>query len=1069
MDYRRFLGEHHGNLARPPEPYWSQVCDRLESDVPPSILALLDRAASCLEADEIYVEVGRAIGGTTIAALAHNPDVMAYTIDDPRSRIGVRVGAGAALPRTLEKLMQDFEVWGIADRIWFLPTSIEEFLVELRQMGSTDRIGLFFYTGPCDYRSLLVSLLLVEPYLADRAAIVLAGYEQAGTQQAIADFLNVRLAGCKLDLETFTDDLPPGVHILLWDRQAEPSNWPPHIRIYPVERIVEDPTTSERLAQADLIRPERLLSVVYDEARFHHAEKRLDRAELTYQTVLRRDTQHTGAQLNLGFLYYEQRRWSQAIEAFWQTLAHDENNAEAYYGLGLTYVKLGEPAHAIAAYHQALERHPNHFDALNNLGNLYYDLDRLDRATELFERSIDVQPQRAGGYLNRARIELEYHNLDAAIEWYERGLKQCRPDVEIATHWEDLRHSLDVMGSYQLDPCPLYRQLATHATQQAQPRRALRHYHSLYHHQPTPIYARSLINCHRTLHQYADAHTIAIDELNRTPQDVPLNQLAIQTELDLGQFEQARERADTAIRQCPNSAKLQLQQAILVPILYESQSQIEDCRADVFAGLTRLEREIDRSLASINVVSVSSVNSDEQGSDRADHSEDSSPIAITPSDWLEAIAQQTNFSLSYQGYDDRPFQERYGRLIRRLVCAVYPEFADLKTQQRDQSLPHHRIKIGYVSSSMGPSRLGELTIGWIEHHDHQQFEIFGYYTQSSCDALTKQFRQACDQFRHLPDRDLKTIAQTIADDQLDLLIFTDLGIDPLLGVLAAMRLAIVQCTSWSHPITTGLETIDYFLSSAVMETETSDSHYSETLVRLADIGIVFPRTIFPDAAPPQASRVSSARSQLRQQLGLAIPKTLFLCCQSLFKYLPQDDPIWAAIAAGVPGAQLVFIAHPSPQITQQFRQRLERSFAEQGLDFDQSAIILPRLSEADYLRMNQCCDIFLDSFHWSGGVTTLKAIACGLPIITCPSELMRSRHTAGILQTLGMAETIATTPADYVDLAIRLAYDPAWRQQIHDRIMARHDRLYSNIACVQDLEAFAIGQIFPEKQAPIAP
>jgi predicted O-linked N-acetylglucosamine transferase (SPINDLY family) len=133
------------------------------------------------------------------------------------------------------------------------------------------------------------------------------------------------------------------------------------------------------------------------------------------------------------------------------------------------------------------------------------------------------------------------------------------------------------------------------------------------------------------------------------------------------------------------------------------------------------------------------------------------------------------------------------------------------------------------------------------------------------------------------------------------------------------------------------------------------------------------------------------------------------------------------------------------------------------LDFDECAIILPRLSEADYLRVNQCCDVFLDSFHWSGGVTTLKAIACGLPIVTCPGELMRSRHSAGILHTLGITETIATTPAEYIEIAIRLAQDSTWRYELCDRIMARHDRLYGNTACVRDLEAFAIGRIFPDR------
>lgn len=1081
MDYRRFLGDRYGNLTRPPEPYWSDLRDQLDRDLAPALLALIDRAAHCLEADEIYVEVGPLIGATTIAALVHNPQVMAYTIDDPRSPISRQMGEDLAGSQVSEELIHTFEVWGIADRVWLLPTQIDEFLIELRHVGGTDRIGLFVYSGPCDYRSLLVSLLLVEPYLADRAAIVLAGCDpcdQAGAQQAIADFLQVRFAGCKLDLTPLGEDFPADVHVLLWDRQAEGSNWPPQILTCPLDRIVEDPTIRERLAQAELVHPDRLLSAVYDEARFHHGEQRLDRAELMYHTILRHKAGHVGAQLHLGFVYYEQGRWLQAIEALWQTLAQDETNAEAYYGLGLTYSQLEDLARAIAAYHHALECQPHHFNTLNNLGNLYYDLDRLDRAAELFEQAIHVQPQQAGGYLNRARIDLEYHNFDAALQWYHAGLKQCPSQETAKSSRGDLQHSLEVVEQYRLDPSPLYRQLAAHATQQAQPRRALRHYHSLYHHRPTPIAAQLLIQCHRTLHQYEDARTIALDELSRTPDDVALHQLLIQTKLDLGHFEQAQERAKAALRQCPDSAQIRVQQALLLPILYESPSQIERCRAAVFAGLERLEQEISRSL---EVVS--------QTTPAASLAEENGPIAISPADWLEAIAQQTNFSLSYQGYDDRPFQERYARLIRRLVCAVYPEFTDGDRQlHRDPSLLHQRLKIGYVSSSMGPSRLGELTIGWVEHHDLQQFQIFGYYTHASCDALTTRFRQACDRFHHFPDRDLTTIARTIANDQLDVLIFTDLGIDPLLSVLAAMRLAIVQCTSWSHPITTGIDTIDYFLSSAAMETETSDAHYSETLVRLADIGIVFPRPALPTLPPPdttttpppastalQASESSESgvistinplhteTSQQRQQLGLAIGKTLFLCCQSLFKYLPQEDAIWVAIAAGVPRSQLVFIAHPSPPITQQFRQRLERSFAEQGLDFDGCAIILPRLSEADYLRVNQCCDVFLDSFHWSGGVTTLKAIACGLPIVTCPGELMRSRHSAGILHTLGITETIATTPAEYIEIAIRLAQDSTWRYELRDRIMARHDRLYGNTACVRDLEAFAIGRIFPDR------
>ena len=40
--------------------------------------------------------------------------------------------------------------------------------------------------------------------------------------------------------------------------------------------------------------------------------------------------------------------------------------------------------------------------------------------------------------------------------------------------------------------------------------------------------------------------------------------------------------------------------------------------------------------------------------------------------------------------------------------------------------------------------------------------------------------------------------------------------------------------AWGHPETSGLPTIDYFLTSALMEPEDGDDHYTERLVRLAD-------------------------------------------------------------------------------------------------------------------------------------------------------------------------------------------------------------------------------------------
>ena len=66
------------------------------------------------------------------------------------------------------------------------------------------------------------------------------------------------------------------------------------------------------------------------------------------------------------------------------------------------------------------------------------------------------------------------------------------------------------------------------------------------------------------------------------------------------------------------------------------------------------------------------------------------------------------------------------------------------------------------------------------------------------------------------------------------------------------------------------------------------------------------------------------------------------------------------------------------------------------------------------------CDVFLDSIGWSGCNSTLESLACNLPIVTLRGALMRGRHSAAILQMMGIGETIAGSIEDYIGIAARL-------------------------------------------------
>jgi predicted O-linked N-acetylglucosamine transferase (SPINDLY family) len=96
----------------------------------------------------------------------------------------------------------------------------------------------------------------------------------------------------------------------------------------------------------------------------------------------------------------------------------------------------------------------------------------------------------------------------------------------------------------------------------------------------------------------------------------------------------------------------------------------------------------------------------------------------------------------------------------------------------------------------------------------------------------------------------------------------------------------------------------------------------------------------------------------------------------------------------------------------------------------------------------------LDTLHWSGGNTSIDALACGLPIVTLPGAYMRGRQSAGMLGLLGVPELIARDRAECVTLASRLVGDRAWRDGLCARIRASHGRLFDvpdAIDALQDL------------------
>jgi predicted O-linked N-acetylglucosamine transferase (SPINDLY family) len=191
----------------------------------------------------------------------------------------------------------------------------------------------------------------------------------------------------------------------------------------------------------------------------------------------------------------------------------------------------------------------------------------------------------------------------------------------------------------------------------------------------------------------------------------------------------------------------------------------------------------------------------------------------------------------------------------------------------------------------------------------------------------------------------------------------------------------------------------------------------------------------------------------RESFRLREDAIVYLCCQHVYKFLPENDWIFVEIAKRVPNASFVFVALNRP-LGEDLRRRLERGFASAGLQASHHCVLIPKLTQFDYWNLHLVADIYLDTIGWSSGASTFDAVACRLPVVTMVGEFMRGRQAYAILSQLGVKETIAWDREGYVDIAVQLAADGDFRKEIGARMLRGHPQLFEDRRCVDALEGF---------------
>ncbi|WP_291329580.1 tetratricopeptide repeat protein [Desulfovibrio sp. UCD-KL4C] len=756
-----------------------------------------------------------------------------------------------------------------------------------------------------------------------------------------------------------------------------------------------------------------------------------------------------------------------AQDLWFRVVKLDPDHAVALFMLGLCAQKCGDHTAAVDFFTRASTLIPNEADILNSLGVSLKNLGRPAEAFAVFERALALQPDDGFAAFNAGTVLIVLDCLDEALKYFKistqtaelysdaqealiRVLCKLGKDKEALSACENLivADPRNPAGHFGL--CDILARLN-------KPEQALPHCQCAVDLVPdNPVYLSQLGDILYNIGRNDDAVLRYREALEYDPVDVSTRNNLGAALKALGKYGQAEEEFKRCLEINPNhpsalvnrgfSAKesgdsdkgawyferavsiapadLDLKLYLCmsrIPPYYDSDEDITLCRERYEHDLSALYREV--------------TNAEKNG--------DKKSLAKL----VDAVGKLQPYCLPYQGQCDRELMKIYGSVIFKAVNA---SFSEIVTKAQN-SFPFvsmspkegERIRVGIVSGHFRNHSVWKMPVkGWVSGLDRKRFEVVGYSTSHLVDSETDVARQIFDIFRD----NLKTVtalAESVVSDAPHVLIYPELGMDPLCAKSACLKLAPVQCVSWGHPETSGLESIDYFLSSDLMEPVDGQEHYSEQLVRLPGLGIDYISTS-PDPS-----------GDSRADFGLAETDVVYLCLQTLYKYLPQQDRIFTKIAKHVPDSRFVFIANSgASHLNRRFRTRLEKVFSEADLNPHDRLVFLPSLLGDRFQALIGLGDVFLDSFGWSGCNSSLETMSKSVAPVTLPGTLMRGRHTEAFLTRMDLGELIASSAEDYVEKAVRLGLDPDYRRKMSKLISERIGLCYDGSDTVKGLERF---------------
>ena len=319
-----------------------------------------------------------------------------------------------------------------------------------------------------------------------------------------------------------------------------------------------------------------------------------------------------------------------------------------------------------------------------------------------------------------------------------------------------------------------------------------------------------------------------------------------------------------------------------------------------------------------------------------------------------------------------------------------------------------KIRVGYVSADFRQHSVAHFIEPILAAHDQSKFELYCYYNHSIIDERTKHMKGLVPNWRLIFKRPDADVAELIRRDGIDILVdlagHTSHNNLPLFG----LKPAPVQVSWIGYPNTTGLSTMDYRITDALVDPPgVADGFHTEKLWRLPECFSCF-------EAPAQSPDVGPLPA-------LTNSRITFGSFNNFAKTTPQVIEVWARLLLRVSNSRLV-LKNKSME-AKYVHSFIFSHFAKHGVGPERIQLMIPDEEQYNHLEHYNAIDIALDPFPYNGTTTTFESLWMGVPLIVLSGSNHVSRVGVSQMSNLGLPEFIARDTSDYVNIAVTLAND----------------------------------------------